>query len=460
MTFREHYKSDGFILFDVILALTLSAVLIGLLSYASLNARSLYERSKLKKEITMIYQKHAADFDDLMPGDSVTRTYPHSTSTSDVSITAHARWYGNDRVETVIEASSSGRTVSFRAVRRYPHVSDTKVVGTSVCSPEYDRISNIEPIVLPIDALLPLTDLQVRNGIAYVTSDSNKQSDPDLFVFDIRDAKHPRLLSSINTGPGLRSLVVAGRYVHAAAASTAAQLHVIRLNDMSNIQLSKKYQLPLPEASTSPPVGTVIWYDDQRIYLGTEKWDGQEFAVIDIRNPENPTYLGGFETGSKVTDVFVRNGIGYVTASDQYQMRMFDVRTQNPAAVHTFSPSGWQRQEGVSVIGFEEGVLLGRTSGGFDIIADTEVFLWPDAISTPHTQNIPGGLYGAVLSRSNVFAITHTNNQELSVFDRTLSTTTASYHSLPVLPQAITCDLDKIYILAKTTPAIYAVTFQ
>lgn len=444
---------------DAILALALSALLVGLLSYSTLTASSMYERAVAKKMVLNTYQAHSSEFSNLMPGDVIAATY-YGTSTPAVTVVATARWYGNDRVETDIEASSSNRSVQFRAIRRYPLLSDIDSAGTPLCSPEYKTIASIQPVMLPIDASLPLTDLQVRNGIAYITSDSNKQPDPDVFIVDIRDPGHPHLLSSINTGPGLAAVAIAQNYIYAAAASTAAQIHVIRMNSLASLQLVTKYQLPLPEASTSPPAGTAIFYSLRKIYLGTEKWDGQEFSMIDMRSPENPAFLGGIETGSKVNAITVRNGIAYIADSDQNQLRTVDVYGSVPILRSTFAPSGWQRQEGVSIADFENDLGFGRTSGGFDIAADKEGFFWPHSTSIPFVLNNPGGLYGMIVSRSSIFAITHSLNQELSIFDRTFSTTSVTSYSLPVLPQSITCDVDKIYILARTAPAIYEVTFR
>jgi hypothetical protein len=112
------------------------------------------------------------------------------------------------------------------------------------------------------------------------------------------------------------------------------------------------------------------------------------------------------------------------------------------------------------VVSFEDDVGFGRTAGGFDIQTDKELFMWPNGTTSPLEENIPGGIYGLVMGRSNILAITHGTDKELAIFSRDLSSSTARYYPLPVLPQAITCDLDRVYILAKTAPVIYEIAFS
>jgi hypothetical protein len=50
-------------------------------------------------------------------------------------------------------------------------------------------------------------------------------------------------------------------------------------------------------------------------------------------------------------------------------------------------------------------------------------------------------------------------NQEFAVIDRALASSTASYYQLPVAPQTITCDEDRLYILSHTAPVIYEVSW-
>jgi hypothetical protein len=218
-----------------------------------------------------------------------------------------------------------------------------------------------------------------------------------------------------------------------------------------------------------------IFFDRNKIYLGTEKWDGDEFSIIDVSDPLQPAKIGGFETGSKINDIFVRDGTAYIADSDQNQMRVVDVR--EPSAIQiigSFSPSGWSRQEGKTLSYFEDSFGFGRTSGGFDITSDHEAFSWATtsaAAGSPpvvfysdpyayHSINIPGGVYGMVADRSHAYLATRQVNKEFDILNRDLSTSTATYYPLPVAPQTLTCDGDYLYILAATAPVIYEISFN
>jgi hypothetical protein len=77
------------------------------------------------------------------------------------------------------------------------------------------------------------TDIEVRNGFAYLTVDSSVAGLPDLYIFDFRNPVQPVLVSSLNTGPGLSSLEVAGPFIYAANLGTTNQLQVIDISERS-----------------------------------------------------------------------------------------------------------------------------------------------------------------------------------------------------------------------------------
>ena len=124
----------------------------------------------------------------------------------------------------------------------------------------------------------------------------------------------------------------------------------------------------------------------------------------------------------------------YIAAAGEGQMRMVDVSDPSqPRIVSSFSPSGWTRQEGRTLNTFEGTLYFGRTSGGFDITTDHELFTWPDASQNPlpmaSSTNIPGGVYGIIPDRKQTFIFTRSG-------------------SLPFQPQSATCDGRRMYILS------------
>ena len=464
-------KNKGVIIIDILLALSLAIFFIALITESSFEARSMFDRAKSRDLSLDLFE---------------------SGTSTELAIKTHP--FGNDIIENDINANG----ILFSLIEPVPFSNHFEFSGTPLCSIDFSnkeivgsysymrktgalgipqesnnieelKLSSvsIEPITLPINPLLPLTDLEVRNGTAYVSTDSAIASDPDLFIIDIHDHNNPILLSSINTGPGISSVVLAGKRIFAAAASTANQLHIIHLDSLSLLSLEKKFKLPLPYATATPPFGSSIFYKNGLVYLGTEKWDGDEFSIIDVNNPTIPNKIGGFETGSKINDIFIHDKFAYIADSDHDQLRVLDLNNiANPTVANSFSSSGWNRQEGKTISFFENRLALGRTSGGFDISADHEVFAFATTSSTTLEQfsslNIPGGVYGIVADRTRLYLATREVDKEFRIMNLEfgISTSTGITFSLPVAPQTITCDNDRLYILAYSAPIIYQISFH
>ncbi|MFA6459067.1 MAG: hypothetical protein WCV79_01555 [Candidatus Paceibacterota bacterium] len=460
-------NQKGIILIDILMALSLAALVLISLGIITENAHSVFVRAKERNKLLDEYR--------------------NSSSIVYVS----KRKYGNNLMESQISVSNASGTdstsrfiqlVNFTSVNSLESSQNADLSGSPLCTPDFFRsnvvgsyqregsyIPLIREIVLPVIPGIPLTDLEVRNSVAYISADSSSASDPDLYIFDLKGGGNPTLLSSINTGPGISSFVISGKRVYAAARSTAAELHIIRLDSLTSPTLENKYRLLLPYATATAPFGSSIFINNKYIFIGTEKWDGEEFAVLDVQNSINITKLSGWETNSKINSVYYSDGFIYLASSDQKQLRVLKIDEQrNITEVGSFSPSGWQRQEGKNVSIFEDGVSFTRTSGGFDLVSDHELFSFASTSSTtlsfPVSINIPGGVYGAVQDRYNTYASTRDINREFRIF-RSLPSEGSQFasstsYSLPIAPQSMTCDNDKIYILSHSSPTIYEITFQ
>lgn len=450
----------GFILTDIILGLSLITVITVLIVQTSYGARLMFDQAKIRTALMDVFEKHEGEFASWPPGSCVEKTYLNE-GVSKAVISAKVKRFGNELVETDITTSFGSTTVDFVKVRRdvvynkYSYSSpfcSVDIFGKSG-SPVYPKIKQIK---LPIPSYIVPTDIIVRNNIVYVSLDSSIQSDPDLVIVDITDRDAPKLVSQINTGPGLSSIALSQKYIFAAALSSAAQVHVIKLNNLSSPVVVKKYKLPAPNASSTLPFATSINYRSGRIYLGTEKWDGDELSIIDVSSPESPFKISGIKTNSKITNISLDRDTLYVSASDQNQIRYIDVSDDYaPRIFSLFSESGWQRMDGRALGTFEGNILFGQTSGGYNIVSDHELFYLNEATSS---VDIPGGVYGAIADRQHIYAATRSLNKELSIYETSLSSSTATYISIPTMPQTLTCDNDKIYLLSRSSPEIYEIT--
>ncbi|MEI8327718.1 MAG: hypothetical protein WCG02_01110 [Candidatus Taylorbacteria bacterium] len=471
MIYRKHYNTEnhfspqkgvpiherGMILIDIILALSLSLIFIVVIAQSSSYSRDIFDRAKARNEVLDRYEIDLTN------------------SSGDIYI----RPYGNDMIET------GSSTIPFVIVRADVGTPIESLDQSALCSEDftdsgtigsYDWIQkqaeststyslskNVTTRDLPLDPSIPLTDLEVRGDTFYISANPNVVSDPDLYVLHLdRSTGIFSLISSINTGPGIAAFALAGKYIYAAAISTAAQLHVIQMDQSQHLSLVRRFKVPLLHATDTPPLGSSIAYHDHEVYLGTEKWVGDEFTVIDITDPATPNKISGMEIGSRVSDIYVYNGTAYMATAGQGQLRLVDVRDPSGLSViRDFSPSGWQRQAGQSISLFENGLNFGRTSGGYNVTSDHEAFVFSTSsdenLSSYVSTDMPGGVYGIVADRGHTYLISRKAGEEFMIFDRSLSASSIQRFSLPTSPQVMTCYRDVIYVLSKTSPAIYEI---
>ncbi len=497
MTYQKHYNIDvgiqyrsGLILADIMVAISLGALFVITITQTFQSSREVFEYAHERNRLMNVYEVHENAFRDMKLYESRTTTlnsddvgYQRYSTTT---IEAYAHWYGNDRIQTDMHVFSDTGSIHFVNIRSNPFTMSDEVAGTALCSVDFTSgsivgsfgygqatkpdpqilVPHITPITLPLDPSIPLTHIEVRSGIAYISTDSSRQSDPDVLIFDMHDATHPLLLSGIHTGPGISEISVVGNRIFSAVTSRTAQLQSIHLQDLNTMSIESSYKLPLPYASATPPLGSSLFYDRGFVYLGTDKWDGDEFSVIQVSNPAMPLKISGIEIGSKVHAIYVRDGFAYVAASDQKQLHIIDVHDPSrPFLVDFFSPSGWERQEGKSLSFFEGELQFGRTSGGFNIKQDRELFALSSSTlpyvqhSNDYSADLAGGVYGIISDRSFLYAISRQGGQEFQIYDRTLATTTVTYIQLPSVPQSLSCDSDSLYVLSASSPVVYHIQF-
>lgn len=490
----------GMILVDIMVALTLATLFVIVVAELSGSARDVFDGARERDYLLNVFEKNKHEVEGMMPYesrvipiDSVERGYMPEYATTTLAGFSH--WYGNEMIQTDVTVYTDIQSIDLTLVNPYPFAGEGLRAGTLLCSVDFslgnvvgsyeftrrnrERLAGIfksdprvltpkiTPIQLQISSSLLLTDFEIRNSIAYLSTDTTTQSDPDVIAVDIRDVSDAFMISGVNTGPGIASIAVTKEKLYAAVTSTVAQFQIVDIKDTNNISLLSSYKLPLPYATATPARGSAVFYDAGYVFLGTEKWDGEEFAVIDVSDPASPVKIGGFETDSKINDIYVQDNVAYIAASDEEQLQALDIGDpSDPVLIDSFSPSGWDRQEGRSLSIFENSLSFGRTSGGFNIKKDHELFWWasssvPIVSSAGETisQDVTGGVYGIIMDRSFVYMASRQLGSELRVADHYLSSSTVRNISLPALPQTLTCDRNYLYVLAMGSPIMYQIEF-
>jgi hypothetical protein len=341
-------------------------------------------------------------------------------------------------------------------------------IGRDSCYPRFNFISNNITFHSPIN-ILPQgnnsMDMEVRNGFIYLTADSNQTGQPDLYILNAVDPDNINIVSSINTGPGLGGIEIASHYIYALNLGTSYSLAIIDISDRAYPSIIKKYKIPVPNASTTLPIPSSIFYRNNIVYIGTEKWSGNEFNIIDVSDKNNPIYLGGYETNSLVEDIYISGDYAYIGTPGQKQFRVLNISDPKDIyEVSSFSYSGFATQEGKVVSLFEDNFIFGRTVGGFNVLQNHEIFSYSSS-SFPLINNqtipkassdIPGGVYGIIYRYPFIYLATGQIGQEFQVWNEDLKNKIFS-KDIGSFARNIICDNKDLYITTHDNRGVFII---
>ena len=227
-----------------------------------------------------------------------------------------------------------------------------------------------------------ITDISVQGDIAYVSANGTSTSLPDLYVLNVHDPQKPEIIASLNTGPGISSIVANGGYVFAANAGSY-QLQVIDVSDPLHPVLVSQAKLPGVTISGGAGFGKSIAYFGHHVYVGLVKASGPEFHVVDVHEPTAPIALGAFEVGSTVNDISVSQNFATIGTPGIKSVMVLDVSlSQNIKEAGETTFIGWQTQGVSSVYILGSQIYTGRSLGGFYSPNPDLVYLRRDDLST------------------------------------------------------------------------------
>jgi hypothetical protein len=324
---------------------------------------------------------------------------------------------------------------------------------------------------IPLNTTNYITHIEVRSGILFVSSDSSLVSDPDFSIFDIGDKDNIRDIANIDTGPGLSDFSLIGNKVFATANSKAHQVHLLEFDDTNgsfvfNLNLKNKYRLIPPYATATLPFGSAISFhnreNEKRIFTGTEKWDGGEFTSLNVDDYPNISEDQSLEVGSKLNDILLSGeDVLIANASTDEFLR---INKDSFVVGNKLSPSGSSRQDGKIVFLGNKRLFFGRTSGGYDIASDHELF-FRDLSDYPididwnigfKSVNVPGGVYGIYENEDLIFIATRGLNGGLLIYSE--KDDTFKNYVLPYSPHSMACDGDSLYFVALDTAKVYEIS--
>ena len=310
------------------------------------------------------------------------------------------------------------------------------------------------------------------------------------YVFDMTHPVSPNLIGTLASNEGVKTgfnaVATNGQYAYAATNSGPAsvqfpekgQLQIIDVSSATSTVpvVADTYSIPGPTGDNA--VGSSIFYKDGFVYLGLAKTDsGPEFNIINVRNPLDPSWVGGYQVGSQVNSIYVKDGYAYLahpvpdlaSPFPKEQLTVLDVT--NPAVpkrVSGFfqtSPIGGYGKAAV-VVGKPSSagytLYLGRTTsspGSVDTVPEFYVLdaTDPNAVSQTSLGSLPLAIAGDSIDNiiiRDYLGFILTNNQLIigrvdNPPDIGHSWTNASY-PLPVsggqTPPSMDCEGNYIYI--------------
>jgi hypothetical protein len=285
-----------------------------------------------------------------------------------------------------------------------------------------------------------LTGVDVKDGIAYVTADGNGTL-PDFFAVNVATSS-PTILWSLDTGPGLMSVHVAGNYAYVANTSINAQLEIINLTTHTII----KYKLP---GSGSGDTATTLYYDHQHVYLGTPKSTKAEFHIIDVTDPSAPHEVGTWEFGVGINAIYVSDDIAYVATPATVELQMLDVHDPtHPSSLGGFDATG-SSGNGNSLARSGGRLYLGRTVGNNELYSLDINNLSHGSIG----QAKIGSSVNSIATIGNLlFLATTDSTKEFQIWQATNDTSLAAvaHLDLPEKATAIDCEGQTIYLTTDT----------
>ncbi len=338
-----------------------------------------------------------------------------------------------------------------------------------------DLLPSAAPSGHAFSAIDPISYVDAYKGLLYIgVSKKAAGADDSVFVFDNSDpTREPRYLGSIDNNiavtEGVSAIVAAGGHLYAGnthvtnfktckASANCSQLQIFDMTAPSAIPAPVDFLLPTSSApfvtgtTTGQALGQSIFYQGGYVYLGLSKTaTGPEFDIIDVHDPNNPKWIGGYQVGWSINQLYVRDGYAYLATDDKSrELTILDVRDpSDPKLASTFDPTG--------TLGFEVGKSMytrGDTiyAGMSSASGSPEIYALdiahPSAPSVLASKVIGSSILGMFARDSVLFALASTI-QQFQLFDISDPASIRSYApplALPGLGTSMDCEGNYFYV--------------
>ncbi|MDD5026771.1 MAG: hypothetical protein PHH13_05375 [Candidatus Peribacteraceae bacterium] len=262
---------------------------------------------------------------------------------------------------------------------------------------------------------LEFNAIAVKGDYAFVTSETD-HGGVGLYVFDITDTSQPqRVADGFSLDAAGKQLVVAGTTLYILATSPSAEIRVYNISSpetLSTDDLLGSFNLP------GEGLGRSLALFGSTLFVTS----GEDAAVdqlysLSVSNPTQITLLDSVHDDGGYFDISLHNGYAYIASSeDVSELVVADVYT--PSDLRVAAGSGYNltdTPDGLAVAAFGTSALLGRSVGDtteelvlFDI-ADNPV---PSPPPGPWYHNIGGNVTALDTDPTGRYAFLATDKDE------------------------------------------------
>lgn len=328
-----------------------------------------------------------------------------------------------------------------------------------------------------------ITQLNAYKGKLYVTSNNSSVNKETFFIFNLDDPAHPTLIAKRDNdvnATGLNSVTVAestsdsNTYAYVASASSfpKGQLQIFDVSDASSPHLVDfqdgsvvfKIATTTVAGGSGNGVGKSIFYKDGYVYLGlTKPAFGPEFNIIDVHEPTNPFWIGGFTVGDTVNAIRVSGNYAYLALATQNDQELIILDVSNPASptqVGGFNATGAGSGKSTYMVG--DDLYFGKTApnlGPEFYVLHIGTSTQPQMIGS---EEIGRSVNGLIVRDSLAFLLTNSEFRILNIADPSIITPFASPLSLPGSGSSggssLDCEGNVFYAGTNTNGKLYVIT--
>ena len=194
------------------------------------------------------------------------------------------------------------------------------------------------------------TGVDAHDYISYVSANSTSAVKPDLLIYKfnpITKTLDPTDREFDFTS-GFNSIDVVGNYAYVANNESTYQLQVVDVSNINSPMIVASSSLETHGVTTtgSDPEGQVIYFYNNKLYLGLHNTSGPEFHVFCVApdpsfpscatsSPTNPIWMGSREMNHNINSINVRGKYAYLSMttsdSDDKELAVLDV--SNPGNI-------------------------------------------------------------------------------------------------------------------------------